>query len=337
MKHSSVTLSQLYEYYEVAALVEGATKKKCRSAFKQLKATFRDIQASSLTVPMIGQYQMHMKEAGLAVATVRSYFAAASEVYSWGAENGLLAENPFAAAKKMRAVRREVQILTADELEDFLKAAAEKDRRDPTAKLRWYLLIEIGSTSGLRAGELQNQRWEDIDLEAGVIRVRYRPDLFGQHWQWGSKGKTDRDVPLSQAAMDGLHRLREIAPWRYPFLKRVTCERLLKRVGSIPEATRKQPYTNFYRELRQIKALADLRRKARGLPPIKNGGLHILRKTAITGWVRHGATMPDIQDVAGHRSFQTTRDAYIAVLRSEAVEKTNSLIMNRSCYFVLGP
>lgn len=326
LKHSSVTFSQLYEYYEVAALVEGATKKKCRSAFKQLKAAVGDIQAASLTVPLIGQYQLHMKEGDLSVATIRSYFAASSQVYSWGVENGLLAENPFAAAKKMRPVKREVQILTDDEVEDFCKAAAEKDRQDPTAKLRWYLLIEIGSTSGLRAGELQNQRWEDIDLEAGVIRVRYRPDLFGQHWQWGSKGKTDRDVPLSQAAMDGLHRLREIAPWRYPFLKRVTCERLLKQVGTIPEATRKQPYCNFYRELRQIKALADLYRKARGLPPIKNGGLHVLRKTAITNWVRHGTSMPNAQYGAGHMSQQTTRDYYIAVLRSEAVESIRAAI-----------
>lgn len=326
MKHSSVTLSQLYEYYEVAALVEDATKKKCRSAFKQLRATCQDIQASSLTVPMIGQYQLAMKNSGLSVATIRSYFAAASEVYSWGVENGLLVENPFIASKKMRAVKREVQILTADELDDFSKAAAEKNRQDPTAQLRWYLFVEIGSTSGLRAGEIQNLRWEDIDLEAGVVRVRYRPEAYGQHWQWGSKGKTDRDVPLSQAAMDGLYRLREIVSWRYPFLKRVRCERLLTRVASLPEAVRKQPYCNFYRELRQIKALADLRRKARGLPPIKNGGLHVLRKTAITNWVRHGVSMPNAQYGAGHLSDQTTKQFYIALLRSEAVDSIRATI-----------
>ncbi|MBP7049385.1 MAG: hypothetical protein KBE65_00050 [Phycisphaerae bacterium] len=93
-------------------------------------------------------------------------------------------------------------------------------------------------------------------------------------------------------------------------------------MGSIPESVRKQPYTDFYRELREIKALADLRRRARGLPPIKNGGLHVFRKTAITNWVRHGVTLADAQHTARHQSDQsdqTTNEFYVAVLRSHAV------------------
>ena len=326
MEHSATTLSQLFKCFEVAALVEGSTKKRCRSAFRQLALTFGDPPAESLTVPMIGQWQVSMKERGLAVACIRSYFGSGSQVYSWAVENGVQQINPFAAAKKMRAVKREVVTLTADEVEDFCKAAAEKNRKDPTAKLRWYLMLEIAATSGLRSGEIQNLRWDDFDLEAGTVLVQYRPDVFGQHWEWGTKGKTDRNVPLSQAAMEGLHRLQQVAPWRYPMLKKVRCHGLLKRVGAIPEEVRKQPYTDLYRELREIKALADLRRKARGLPPIKNGGLHVLRKTAVTNWVRHGVTMPNAQYAAGHQSQQTTREYYIAVLRSEAVESVRAAI-----------
>jgi integrase len=326
MQHSPVVLSQLYRYFEVAALVEGSTKKRCRSALRWAIKVFRDVAAESITVPMIGQYQLAMKDGGLAVATVRGYFASMSEMYGWAVENSVLPSNPFAQARKIRPVKREVRTMTSDEVADFCQAACDKDRRDPTARLRWYLIVEIGSTSGLRAGEIQNLRWDDIDLESGVLRVQYRPDEYGQHWQWGAKGKTDREVPLSQVALDGFHRLKEIAPWRYPLLKKVTCNRLLSQVGTIPETIRKQPYTNFYRELREILALANLRRKARGAAPMKNGGIHVLRKTAVTNWVRHGVSMPNVQYAAGHASDQTTKEYYIAVLRSEAVESVRAAI-----------
>lgn len=326
MEHSSVALSQLFKCFDVAALVEGATKRKCRIAIHHLQTSFGDVDAAALTVPMIGQWQGAMRDKGLSAASIRSYFASASQVYSWSVGNGLLSANPFASAKKIRAVKREVCVLTAEELADFCRAAAEKDREDPTAKVRWFLMLEIAATSGLRSGEVQNLRWDDIDLERGIIQVRYRPDVYGQSWQWGAKGKSDREVPLSQAALDGLHRLRDMASWRYPFLKRVAVNRLLASVGSIPEGVRKQPYANFYRELREIKALADLRRRARGLPPIKNGGLHVFRKTAVTSWVRHGVTLPDAQYAAGHQSLQTTREYYIAVLRDHAVESVRAAI-----------
>lgn len=327
MEHSSITVSQLLRYFGVAALVEGATKVRCRSAVKQFVAAAGDVAADAVTVPMIGDYQLKMRDKGLSAATIRSYFGSMSEVYSWGVENTIVPKNPFAEARKMRPVKREVQVLTEDEIVDFCKAACDKNREDPTSRIRWYLIVEVGSTSGLRSGELQNLRWDDdIDLDRGVIRVQYRPDVYGQHWQWGSKGKTDREVPMSQAALDGFHRLREVAPWRYPLLKKCACKRLLAQVGAISESIRKQPYANFYRELREIRELANLRRKARGAAPMKNGGIHLLRKTAVTNWVRHGVTMPNVQYAAGHASDQTTKAYYVALLRSEAVESVRAAI-----------
>ena len=67
----------------------------------------------------------------------------------------------------MRAVKREVQVFTRDEVSDLRDAAAACCRRDPTAQIRWYLMIEIAATGGLRSGELQNLRREDFDLDAG--------------------------------------------------------------------------------------------------------------------------------------------------------------------------
>lgn len=326
MEHDRVTLLQLFEFFDVSALVEGSTKHKCRTAIRKLAAVFANPPAESVTVPMVGQYQVAMKAEGMSVASIRSYFAAAAQVYVWAVENKVLSQNPFAVAKKMRPVKRDVLTFSTDEVADLKQAAADLWRKEPTAQMRWYLMLEIAATAGLRAGELQNLRREDFDLDAQAIHVRYRPDLFGEYWQWGTKGKTDRTVPMSQDALEAAYRLFEVATWRYPTLKRCTCERLQKMVGSIPELVRKQPYQDFYIELRGIKRLANERRAARKMSPIKNGGIHCLRRTAVSDWARLGVSMAHAQYVAGHRSMMTTREYYIAVDHAEAVESVRARI-----------
>lgn len=326
MEHGSVTLTQLFEYFEVAALVEGSTKHKCRSAVRKLVEIFGNVPAESLMVPMIGQYQVSMRATSMSVASVRSYFAAAAEVFLWAVENKVLTWSPFAEAKKMRPVKRDVQTFGTDEVADLRQAAGDKWRKEPTARLRWFLMIEIAATGGLRAGELQNLRREDFDLDVGTLHVQYRPDKWGEYWEWGTKGKTDRIVPMSQDALEAAYRLFEVAKWRYPTLKQCTCERLQKRIGSIPELVRKQPYQDFYAELRGIRKLANERRAVNGLSAIKNGGIHRLRRTAVSDWAQQGVSMAHAQYVAGHQSMMTTRDYYIAVDHLAAVESVRSTI-----------
>ena len=326
MEHGSVTLSQLFKFFEAAALVQGSTKHKCRTAVRKAIAALGDVVAAAVTVPMAGEYQVKMRNSGMSIASVRSYAGSMAQVFTWAVENRLLAGNPFAEARRMRPLRREPVTFDPEELADLKSAAADKWRRDPTAQIRWFFIIEIGSTSALRAGEIQNLRWEDIDLETATIHVQYRPDRFGEHWEWGTKGLTDRLAPMSQESLEAAYRLREVAAWRYPTLKRCTCEALQARVGSIPELVRKQPYQDFYIELRGIRELANQRRRARGVGPMKNGGIHCLRKTAVSDWARQGVPMADAQYVAGHRSMMTTREYYVAVDHSHAVESVRARI-----------
>jgi integrase len=319
MEHSSVTLLQLFEHFDTAALVEGSTKMKCRTAIRKAAAILGDVTAGAVDVPMAGRYQLAMRDSGMSPASVRSYIGCVSQVYLWGVENKILASNPFAEAKKIRVPKRDVQTFEPDEVDDLKSAAAEMWNQDPTAQIRWFFLIEVAATSGLRSGELQNLRREDLDLEAGTIRVQYRPDKTSEHWQWGTKGKTDRVVPFSQEALETAYRLVEVAKWRYPVLKECACRRLQGMIGQIPEHVRKQPYQDFYIDLRQIRALANIRRRDRKLGAVKNGSIHLLRKTAVSNWARAGVPMADAQYVAGHRSMMTTREYYIAVDHARAV------------------
>lgn len=329
MEHDSVsiTILRLWQLFDLGSLVQGATKYKCRTAFRKLAQFLGDVPAESVSVPVIGQWQVWLRDVEhLSCASVRSYFASVSQVYAWGRDVQLVTNDAFAKARPLRMPRREVVVFDRSEVSSLVEAASQVQRSDPSAGMRWTAMLLLAAHSGLRVGEILNLRWEDLDLDAGLVHVRYRPDAMGQHWTWGSKTDTDRTVPMSQDALEILHRLAEIATWRYPMLKWSTCVRLQRMVGGIPEDVRKLPYRNFHREFGQIRKAADRLRRSCGLPAMKNGGLHQLRKTAVTAWARQGVPLIDAQCVAGHRSMQTTRNYYIAIDAEASVGRVRAVI-----------
>ena len=315
-----LTLSALCARFTQAALVEGNTKDKVECSVRKLTNWGGNIVAQELTDDMIAQWQVWMDGQGLANATVRGYFAAVSQLYAWAKKRRILDENPFAGAEKIRKSRLAVQLLAEDEIAALSDAAAVLDVKDPAARVRWVFMLELAVLSGLRVGEIWNLRWTDIDLDKETATIQYRSDCPGLHWRWGAKGRTHRVVPIFQTAVEAAYRLKEFAPWLYPTLKRTTCLRMQGQVGKLSERQRKNPYNNFYLEFRQITAYANGLLAAAGRPPIKNGGLHPMRHTAISWWLRDGATVPQVQYVAGHASATTTMDIYAHVTEQEAVE-----------------
>ena len=327
MKHSSVSVIKLWEWFDLASLVQGATKHKCRTAVRKFVRLFGDVEASSVTVPMVGQWQCWMRDTQrMSPASVRSYFAAMAQIFTWARDAEVIESDAWSKAKQLRTPRREVVIFDPGEVAALIDAASRVQRWDPSAGMRWTSMILLAAHSGLRAGEILNLRWEDLDLDRGLVHVRYRPDLYGEYWTWGTKTASDRVAPMSQDTSETLHRLTEVATWRYPLLKWSTCVRLQRRVGGIPEDVRKLPYRNLHREFREIKKSANTMRRARGLPTIGGGGLHQLRKTAVTSWARRGVSMVDAQVIAGHQSMTTTRQHYIAIDAEASVRRVKTAI-----------
>jgi integrase len=51
---------------------------------------------------------------------------------------------------------------------------------EATARTRWYPIWQLALASGMRRGELCGLRWEDVDLEAGVVSVERSTTQLGQ-------------------------------------------------------------------------------------------------------------------------------------------------------------
>ena len=67
------------------------------------------------------------------------------------------------AVEPPRPERYEIRVLSNEELEQLLQAAEATP---------YGTLIYLGVMTGLRQGELLGLRWEDVDLDDGLLHVR---------------------------------------------------------------------------------------------------------------------------------------------------------------------
>jgi integrase len=324
------TLQEVFDAFDASSITQGTTRQKCRSAWsvlmKQFGATAR---AESLTSEHIARLQRFMRDeaktrygTGYSEHAVFSYIAAISQVFRWAAhpDRRYVAANPVARCDRMKPNRKQVHIYTPDEIRDMLATVRGDPERD-IASLRWpdaagelrWTAFFLTALCGPRIGEIWNLRWDDLDLDGGTLQIRYRLDKPGEYWRWGTKGKADRPVPMSDDLWAVLMRLREVAPWRYPFLKERTCRDKQGRVGDLNEFQRKYPYCNFHRELAVVLAETNRRRRTDNRPTIEDGKFHTLRKNAATTMAEAGVPSHFCQEVLGHASDRLTKEVYTYV------------------------
>ena len=163
--------------------------------------------------------------------------------------------------------RRLPEVLTRAEAAALL---ATPSRYYPTGK-RDRCIIKLMLNAGLRASEVLNLTWRDVDLQTGKLVVRQ------------GKGNKDRQLWINEEALDLLRLWREDAPqcpWCFPTLSGTRIH------GAHLRAMIKR---------RGIKA---------GIP--KDVHPHMCRHTYATELYRESKNIRLVQKALGHASLSTT-------------------------------
>ena len=100
---------------------------------------------------------------GLSAKTVRNINQVISSAMDFAIDQRLIAVNPTDGCALPKLEHREMKTLSTEQLASFLHEAKESGV---------FELYYIELATGLRRGELLGLKWEDIDLEQGVIHVR---------------------------------------------------------------------------------------------------------------------------------------------------------------------
>lgn len=129
---------------------------------KYLLEEFESVPLSAMTREVMKRYFARLQRDGMTAGTTRKVQTVMSSVLSEAVELGILRVNPAVRMKLPSPPRRDMTVLTAEEVRTLAEAI------DPHYKV----LIYTAAYTGLRAGELWALRRMDVDPLRGVLHVR---------------------------------------------------------------------------------------------------------------------------------------------------------------------
>jgi integrase len=130
----------------------------------RITAAIGTVPVAKLTVGQVEAMLRGMARAGLATSTIAATRALLRRALRRAMRDGLLRRNVAELADAPRGTVRRSRSMTRAQIAQLLAA-------DMSPWWRAYLVTAIGC--GLRPGELLGLRWEDIDPDAGTLRLSH--------------------------------------------------------------------------------------------------------------------------------------------------------------------
>jgi integrase len=121
------------------------------------------VKLTTLTPAHVQRFYREKLDSGLAPRTVQYLHTLLRKALKQAVKWGLIPRNVTDAVDAPRPAKKEIKYLSFDQAKAFLKVASED---------RFWALYVLAISTGLRRGELLGLRWEDLDVERGVLRVR---------------------------------------------------------------------------------------------------------------------------------------------------------------------
>jgi integrase len=226
----------------------------------------------------------------LSDSTIRSTYTVLRLGLDGAVRDGLLARNPAVSVERPGVARKEAAHLDPEQVTQLLKAAESS---------RYHKALLLIATTGLRRGECLALRWSDVDIDAGVLRVRDTVQRIDGKLSTGPV-KTDRSrrsIPLSPAviAMLRRHRVTQLE-------ERMRAANQWADTGLV--FTTELGHVVEPRNLLRVVEAAAKRISLDGV------GAHTLRHSAATAWLEAGVHIKQVSDLLGHSSVAITGDVY---------------------------
>jgi integrase len=162
-----------------------------------IKPTLEAKQLSRLEPKDVHKLYSQKMAEGLCSGTVGRIHALLNQAVRQAVHSKYIRTNPIAGVKSPKQQRREMEILTAEQVRHLLDVV----RGD-----RFEVVYVLGATCGLRIGEVLSLRADDIDIGKGTLTVRrtlWRGQVYAP-----KTASSRRTLKLPQRALDSLERLR---------------------------------------------------------------------------------------------------------------------------------
>ncbi len=292
------TLEVLFERWFVDVMareVVRSTIDNYRSIVKfHILPTHGRKKVDELTVAEVDRLLAAKIAAGLSPSTVHRIRAVLSQCLDQGIRWGVTPRNVARLSRSPKLVRAEGRTLSPEQARALL--ASLKGHRNEA-------LYTLMLSTGLRRGEALGLRWEDVDLERGVARVKRSLKREGGHIVTADTKtlKSRRAVNLPEPVVELLARHRDQQE-----KERVDLGEAWRETGFVFTSSIGTPIDprNLYRDFQKVCENAEL----------SHWHPHELRHSAASLMLASGVKLQVVSQVLGHSSIRMTADVYGHIL-----------------------
>jgi len=275
LKNYAIDLQQFRAFLRARKL---ARSKPVMSGVERGDVWERDIDPAEIDSLTIRAFIADLHGRGMSRSTIARKLACLRSFFRYLCREGVLQANPAKLVSTPKLPKRLPAHLSVDEIDRLMASPGRQDA--PSARDR--AILELFYASGIRLSELVGLDVQQLDLRAGLIKVK-------------GKGNKERIVPVGSKAATALklylHRRRELIPGQ-AMGSRVPQAVFLNRFGGRLSA----------RSVARI-LLKYLERSGLG-PKITPHGL---RHSYATHLLEAGADLRAIQELLGHSRLSTTQ------------------------------
>jgi integrase/recombinase XerD len=262
-------------------LVEKGLSQKTLEAYSRDIIRYRNFMAENKTnafseedTPLILKHLIRLRKSGLGARSRARHLVAIRGLYRFLVQEKTLCRDPARLIDLPKTSLKLPHVLSVPEIELLLNAP---DLQKPLG-IRDAAMLELLYAAGLRVSELVNLKLQDINLEAGFVRI------FG-------KGAKERIVPIGIHAKEKINDYLKSA--RSPGLKRAPSPFLF-----VARAGKPMTRQGFWKLLRRYAIQAGLNKK---ISP------HSLRHSFASHLLEGGADLRAVQIMLGHVDISTTQ------------------------------
>lgn len=259
-----------------------------------------DLRLVDLGPEHLQAYQRRKLAEGLSPVTVGNHRVALSSALADAVAWGLLAQNVVALVRRPRVARQRISPLSAEQARVALEAVHGLEAES---------LLATALYLGLRRAEILGVRWDDLNLERGLVRV------------WDTVAHVGRAVVAQQTKTPASSRLLSLPGGLVPYLEaqrqrqaalRQAAGARWQETGYVWTTARGTPLSPEY--------ASRLLQRARRQRPLPYVTLRQARHGHASLLFEAGADLKHISEALGHRSIRTTADIYTHLLLASSSE-----------------
>ena len=313
--------SNMYDWlttFKIKALKPASYDRIMNTYKYHIKDTIGYIQICNIKSTDI-QKLINEKSETMSRSSVKKIYQLLNNYFTYLVNEDMINKNPMRnvtvpSESQMNVKTKEIEIYSQDDVDKLTKAIYEVTFNFKRQLYRYSPIFILMMNTGIRAGECQALKWENIDLENRMLRVNgsvsFVKDLDNEGKRKtlfiDPKTKTsNRIIPLNNKSMQALEEIINRNKLQNVTSEYVCCD---LKGGFVPQR-------NLSRTLENLCTKAS----------VEFNGLHALRHTFASNCIKQDIDIKTISELLGHTNIQTTANTYLTILQEQKIKAITSL------------